>query len=242
MNYNLEEAILKSKLENDKLSIGERSEHSLHRVVKYLLEPTSFYHEQVINKKIVDICIDKHIYEIQTKAFHNLRSKLENIIYDYQMTIVYPLIVNKRIIKMDSDGQIISIRKSPKKVLPIHSLVEFYRIKNYLLEENLSFKIMIFEADEYQQTVQKSYKYKHGKYRIDQFPTKYIDEINLDNPNDYLKILPDLPTEFNFNDFIKNTKVNRKQGSYILAVLKYVGIVEHIRTEGRAYIYKIKSC
>ena len=104
LSYNLEQAKKLAYTENEALSIGERSEHSLHRIIKYLLEPTSLCHEQKIAGKVVDVYIDNHIYEIQTKAFNNLRSKLETLLPNYKVTIVYPCVIKKTITKQRNDS------------------------------------------------------------------------------------------------------------------------------------------
>ena len=126
--YNLDNAKVLANIGNDILSIGERSEHSLHRIIKYMIDPTSINHEKRISGKIVDICIDNKIYEIQTKAFNNLRSKLDTLLPNYEVTIVYPCIINKTITKFDENGEVLFTRKSPKKGKVIECLVEFYKI------------------------------------------------------------------------------------------------------------------
>ena len=47
--YNLDNAKVLANIGNDVLSIGERSEHSLHRVIKYMIDPTSINHEKRIS-------------------------------------------------------------------------------------------------------------------------------------------------------------------------------------------------
>ena len=86
------------------------------------------YHEKKISGKIVDICIDNKIYEIQTKAFHNLRSKLDVLLDNYEVTIIYPCIINKTIIKFNENAEVISSKKSPKKGKVFEALFEFYKI------------------------------------------------------------------------------------------------------------------
>ena len=243
MNYNLKQAKVASQISNDILSIGERSEHSLHRVIKYMIDPTSIYHEKKISSKIVDICIDNKIYEIQTKAFHNLRSKLDVLLDNYEVTIIYPCIINKKIIKFNENAEVISSKKSPKKGKPIDALFEFYKIKQYLDHPNLKFKIFCFNVDEYQQTIKPTYKNRRGKIRIDQVPNELLDVIEINNINDYLKIVPTLNNKFTYKDFLKESKINKKHASYIFSVIKYLGIYIQVDKNKKEYIYEMKkSC
>ena len=61
----------------------------------------------------------------------------------YPLTIVYPIMIDKTIYKIDEFGEVTNIRKSPKKISPISIGFELYKIKDFLYHPNLSFKILI---------------------------------------------------------------------------------------------------
>lgn len=238
---NLDLAKLLAKEEPINFSIGIQKEHTLHKVFKYLLDPTGNYHEVRINKKIVDVYKDNQIYEIQTKSFNNLRDKLDVLLNDYKVTIIYPCIIKKYISKINLEGEVISYRKSPKKGNAIDSLVELYRIKNYLKHPNLDIFLILIEVKEYQQLVEKSYRNRRGKIRIDQVPEKILDEIKLHSKEDYIKILPDLPETFTASDFKKAISNSSKQSSFIIQVLKHLEVIKCIGKKGRAYLYQVNK-
>lgn len=240
LNYNLDQAKKLAYTENEALSIGERSEHSLHRIIKYLLDPTSLCHEQKIAGKVVDLYIDNHIYEIQTKAFNNLRNKLETLLPNYKVTIVYPCVIKKTITKFNEQGEILYTRNSPKKGKPLNCLLELYKIKFFLDNPNLSIKLICIDIDEYQQEVPRSRKNHHGRVRIDQVPSKINEVIDINKKEDYLKIIPYVQNEFKLNDYAKLMKVTKNQASYMFSVIRYLGLVEQTGKEGKAYTYKFK--
>ena len=72
-------------------SIGTKQEKTLHKFIKYYLTNDITKHEITINKNIVDVLFNNHIYEIQTKSFDKLRNKLSKLLNDYPITIVYPI-------------------------------------------------------------------------------------------------------------------------------------------------------
>lgn len=221
-------------------SIGIRKEHNLHKVIKYMIDPTGLNHEIKINGKIADVYLDNVIYEIQTKAFNNLRDKLAVFLPDYHVTICYPLIRMKMIHRIDDNGEIISIRKSPKKGKEIESLVEFYKIKNFLNDDNLQIMIFVIDIDEYQQVVKKTYKNHHGRLRINQVPVNLHDIICLKSSIDYRKLLPLLPKEFTANELAKYLQINKRNVSYVIQVLKYVNVIEVIKKDGKKHVYHLK--
>ena len=98
----MEENILKKALEKalqdvEKDKIGLLKEHTLHRVLKFYFSLDESNHEIKIGRMYADVVLDNHIYEIQTKSFNTMRNKLDNFLKDYQVTIVYPIALNKTI-------------------------------------------------------------------------------------------------------------------------------------------------
>ena len=134
---------------NIKTSIGTKQEKTIHQFLKYFISNNSQYHEVKINRHIVDVLIDNHIYEIQTRSFNAFKSKLKTLLDDYLITVVYPIAQNKMLYKVNEQGEIIQVRKSPKKTHPLSIGEELYKIKDLLKHENLSFKIVLLDVDEY---------------------------------------------------------------------------------------------
>lgn len=236
---NLDDAKKLAEKEPINISIGIQKEHTLHKVIKYMIDPTGINHEIKIDGKVADVYLDGMIYEIQTKAFNNLRDKLNVFLDRHEVTICYPVINNKIINKINDDGEIISIRKSPKKCREISALVEFYKIKKFLVYDNLKFLIMVMDIEEYQKVVTKSYKNHHGRLKIDQVPIKLVRTVELNSVEDYKKILPKLPETFTSNEFSKILKINKHSTSYIIQVLKFVGVIEVIKKDGKKHIYHL---
>ncbi len=236
----LDDAKVLAKANPLNVSIGIQKEHNLHKVIKYMIDPTGIYHEIKINGKIADIYLNNEIYEIQTKAFNNLREKLMFFLKDCKVIICYPLICSKTINRINENGEIISIRKSPKKGKRIETLLELYKIKNFLKDENLQIMILEMDIDEYQQVVEKSYKNHHGKIRINQVPTKLHNVTYLKSTSDYKKLLPVLPDDFTANDLAKSLKINKRSVGYVIQVLKFVDVIEVVKKDGKKHIYHLK--
>lgn len=223
------------------LTIGVRKEHTLHKVIKFMIDPTGKHHEIKVLNKYADIYMDERIYEIQTKAFNNLRSKLD-VLLDYKpVTIIYPTIVKKQIIKMNEEGEVIVNRKSPKKNWFSTLFFELYKIKVYLNHPNLQIQLFLMDIDEYQQVVPKSYRNRHGKLRIDQVPSDLKEIIVINEKEDYLKFLPELPQKFTANELQKHLAYPKNHLNYLIQVLKYLELIEMVGKDGRAYIYQIKN-
>lgn len=224
---------------NIKETIGTKQEKTIHQFLKYYICSNSAHHEININKNIVDVLLDNHVYEIQTRSFNTMRTKLERLLPNYLVTIVYPLPIKKTIYKVDENGEISKGRKSPKAPHPLSIGRELYKIKNFLTNPNLSFKIVLLDVDEYT-TLRINKRKQLRTTRIDQYPNEVLGEYNIYAINDWIKLLPDIDN-YSTKDFIKATKMSQRQAGSTLNVLRYLGIIEVIGKNKNAYIYKNKK-
>lgn len=230
---------LVSKDQNIKQSIGTKKEKTIHQFLKYYISSDSNKHEIQINRHIVDILIDNHIYEIQTKSFNVLRKKLEKFISDYLITIVYPICYNKLQYKINEYGEVVQVRKSPKHPHPLIIGEELYKIKDFLNNKNLSFKIVLLDVDEYA-TTRISKRKQIRLTKIDQYPKNIINIYDINNINDWTKLIPNIEN-FTTKSFMKETKMSLKQAGHTLNVLRYLDVINVTNKIGNAFVYNIKK-
>lgn len=240
-NKLLEEAYHNALKEFPKETIGVRGEHTLHRVLKFFLSSDVNNHEIKIGRMYADVVIDDNIYEIQTKAFNALRNKLEFFLKDHQVTIVYPMALNKQIFLTNDYGELVSLKKSPKHARALEIMWELYKIKKYLLHPNLHFKIFMLDIDEYRHEMEKTWKKRKGYERENQIPKliNYIYDIN--RPKDFIQLIPtnNLPEIFDSKSFAKAAHLTIKKATTALNVLTYLNVVERIGKEKNSYLYSI---
>lgn len=221
-------------------SIGTEKEKTLHKIIKYYITLDESHHEVSVDKKIVDVFINNKIYEIQTQGFDKLRNKLDTLLKNHKVVVVYPIPYIKYIYLINELGEIISYRKSPKKGTPLEIFKELYKIKSYLNNKNLSFKIIMFNSEEYRDKVVKKHIKSKGYKRNDQIVSNIVEEYNINSVNQFVKLLNEfnLPTEFTTYDIIKATKVSKKVSSLTVNILLYLGAIEKIGIKNRYSVYK----
>lgn len=243
MDYNskLSLALKKALEDREKDKIGLLQEHTLHRVLKFYLSMDEIFHEIKIDRMYADVVLDNHIYEIQTKSFNLMRKKLEVFLQNHDVTIVYPMALNKTIYLTNEFGELISVKKSPKHANPLEIFWELYKIKNFLLDKNLHFKILMLDIDEYRIEKEKTWKSRKGFERDNQVP-KMINHIyDINSSNDFKDMLLkyNLKEVFTSKDFSKSTHLTIKKATTALNVLTHLNIVERIGKERNSYLYKI---
>lgn len=240
-NNKLKEAYQKAILDMPKETIGVMQEHTLHRVLKFYYTMDVKNHEIQIGKMYADVILNEKIIEIQTKAFNALRKKLDIFLKDYHVTIIYPMALNKTIYLNSQYGELLSCKKSPKHARPLEIMWELYKIKNYLLNDKLHFKILMLDIDEYRLEQPKKWVREKGYIRENQIP-KYIHEIyEINKPTDFKDILKlyDLPQSFTSKVFAKKCHLTIKKAGVALNVLTYLNVVKRIGKEKNSYLYEI---
>jgi hypothetical protein len=226
-----------------KQGIGTLAEKSLHSVLKYYFEPDTNAHEIRVNGFVADIKNENGIIEIQTGNFNKMRRKLDSFLIDNKVKIVYPIENNKWLIWInDETGEITKKRKSPKKGTPYQAYFELYKIKTVLTNPNLSIDLVFLDIDEYRLLNGWSDDLKKGSSRYERVPVDIIDEIHINVLADYMNLMPcDMPTVFKVKDFKKASGLSLRGCQTAINILKYIGLVEYVGKEGKAFLYKIKA-
>ena len=235
----IRDTVLKSV--HGQMGIGTLKEKTVHMVLKKYYEDDIDYHEVAIDKYVADICRDNKIIEIQTGNFNKMRDKLEVFLKDYSVTIVYPIPCVKWLNWIDKDSlDVKSRRKSPKKGTPYQAFYELYKIKNYLKNSNLHLKIVMLDVEEYRLLNGWSEDKKRGSVRYDRIPLRIEQEIDIDEINDYMQLIPyNLPENFLVKDYAKAAKLTPRKASTALNILSYLNIVEKIGKKGNAFVYQV---
>ena len=220
-------------------SIGEMQEKSIHSCLKSYFEPNKEFREVKVDNFICDIKNEYGIIEIQTRSFDKLRHKLDNLLKENDVTIVYPIIVNKKIIYLDDEKK--GIRRSPCHKTIFSAFKELYKIKTYLTNPHLHFHFVYLESLE----IKKGYRLnKHHKLKPlseDSIPLSIIKEESYEIYTDFYKILEGISDAFTVKSLSKFKKAKKEDVQICMTVLKYLGIVAHIDTIKKEYVYKLNN-
>jgi hypothetical protein len=222
--------------------IGTLGEKTLHAILKNYFEPMEDNHEKKVGSFVADISRESGIIEIQTRQFNKLRKKLEYFLALTDVTVVYPVAHTKWLIWIDEQtGETTKKRKSPKNGKPYEIFYELYKIKDLLCNTRLSFCIVMLDLEEYRSLNGWSENKKKGSTRYNRIPTDLVDEIYINSPSDYDKLIPkELGQHFTSKEFMKFTGLTLSASQTALNVLNSVGAVVRTGKQGNRYIYERK--
>lgn len=221
--------------------IGTRGEKLLHRTLKYYLEPDSSYHEKECFGSIADIRNNSGIIEIQTRSFGKLVPKLERFLPEEKVTVVYPVIENKYICRIDTETGVSSApRKSPKRGKLWDALSEISMIRRFIPSPNLTVLVVMVDITETRLIQGKIRVGRKVTDKIDAIPTSLNSVISLSRAEDYRKLIPEgLPEEFTSEQFERISGLRGLGAHGALMLLLQLGIFSRERKGREPYVYTI---
>lgn len=223
--------------------IGTLSERALHRILKLAEEPCEACHEIKVKGSVADIKNADGIVEIQTRAFERMPPKLKKFLPEYPVKLLYPIAKKKTVHWIDPETKEIAPgRKSPKTGKPSDAFYELYKIRAFLSDKNLSVHLLFLDMAEYRYRNGYGKEKKRGAARIERIPTALHEQIVLSSREDYRIFLPEtLGEEFTAKEYAKAIGQKPRYAYLGLRILKdCFGLISHVRTEGREYVYKVE--
>ncbi len=219
---------------------GTLQEKTIHEVIKDFYCYDHDFQEQRRGRYIADIAIGQDIWEIQTRAFHRLRGKLDAFLKEYHVTVIYPVAVEKKIYWLEQEtGKITGGRRSPRRGCAYDVFHELYAIRPYLQDPNFSIHIVLMDMEEYKLLNGWSRDKKRGASRYDRLPGKLRDIVRIEGISDYACFLPEeLPEEFTSEDLAKSARIPRSTAQTCLLILRDLGVVELIGKRGRSNLHQ----
>lgn len=228
--------------QHERYNIGTYQEKTVHAVLKQYFQPDSAFHEQPVAGFVADICFGDEIYEIQTKQFYHLKRKLAAYLNDqYQITIVYPISVQKWLSWIDVEtGERTERRKSPRKGHAADVFQELYPIREYLANDRLRICLMLLETEEYRLLDGYGKDKKKRSTRYDHIPLQLEREVWLCSSADYRQLIPEtLPDVFTSKEFAAAAHIAVSTARCGLLLLHQLGLVKRIAKQGTQYIYAV---
>ena len=213
------------------------NENSLHNKLKTIYCPLNAKKECMVGNYVCDIlCDDKKIIEIQTCNFRNMKKKLEYLVRNYVVEIVYPISVNTHIKTLDEKGNIKGIHLSPLHGSIFQICREISAISNLTNEKNLKIRIVYIESI----TTKIDDKKGRSRYKnpriIEKELTKIISEEFYENISALLSsILLRLPKTFTTEDIEKQGYKRRKH--YVVWFFKRLNMIEESGKQGNKKLY-----
>lgn len=128
--------------------IGVLREGPLHAAVKELLAAPGDRLEVPVGRFVVDVVrADGELVEVQTGGFGPLGPKLDTLLDGHRVRIVHPVAVERRIVRVDEQGEVVSIRRSAKRGSVVDVFDKLTAFPSLLTHPNLTIEVLLLRED-----------------------------------------------------------------------------------------------
>lgn len=215
--------------------IGVLREGPLHASLKELLARPGDRLEVKFERFVVDLVrADGELVEVQTGSFGALGRKLDVLLDSHRVRIVHPIPVERRIVRVDADGQVLSTRKAPKRAGTLEVFDELVAFPSLLTHPNLTLELLLLKEDHIRgpEAVRVRRRTRDpGVRRL----REVIDRVELREPQDLRALLAPLPdTPFTTRELATAQRCRLVLAQRIVYCLKANGLMEPAGNRGRA--------
>ena len=219
-------------------SIGVLNESSLHATIKEYYKQPGDIVEADVNGLCIDVIRDDLLIEIHTSNYSSIRDKIVRLLSDHMVCLVYPIAVQRWLIKLNHHGQIVSRRKSPKcgNLYDIYS--ELVYIPEVIKHPNFIFDTLMVDDEIILSDDGRGSWRRKGWSVIDRRLLTIRTVYRLYLPDDYFKFIPDdIQLPFTRKDLAKKINIKGSISSKMVNCLRKIGIIDIVGKAGNAYLY-----
>lgn len=219
--------------------IGVLREGPLHAALKQALVQPGDEVEVAVGRFVIDIVrADGELVEIQTGGFGGLVPKLDALLDEHRVRIVHPIAAQRRIVRVDADGQVLSARRSPRRGTPLDVFDRLVTFPSLLGHPHLTLELALLAEDHVRgpEPVRVRRRTRDpGERRL----TDVLERIELRDPGDVLRLMPPLPDEpFTTRELRELLGVPTVLAQRVVYCLRGLELVEPAGMRGRAPLHR----
>jgi hypothetical protein len=220
-------------------NIGVLREGPLHAAVKALLARPGDRFEVPVGRFVIDLVrADGELVEVQTGGFAPLGPKLDALLDEHRFRIVCPIAAERRIVRVDEDGEVTSLRRSPRRAGVVDVFDRLVAFPALLTHPHLTVELLLLREDHVRggQPIRKGRRTRDpGERRL----VDVLDRVELQEPDDIVRALPDLPPEpFSTRELAALLGCSVALAQRTVYCLRMIGIIDPAGKRGRTPLHR----
>ena len=221
--------------------IGTLREKPLHASLTLWCAEQGDRFEVKIDRYVIDVVRDDLLIEIQTSGFSSMKKKLRRLLDEgYRVRIVHPIAVDKTIVRLDEDGQVLGRRRSPKHGTVLDVFAELVSFPDLVADPGLEITLALTVEDEYRKHDQKKAWRRKGWVVQERRLVEVTDSVHLTGVADLVALLPpDLPEVFTTADITAAAGCPRRVAQQMAYCLRGAGAMETAGKQGNSIEYRL---
>jgi hypothetical protein len=219
--------------------IGVLREGPLHSAVKATLAGPGDRLEVPVGGFVIDLVrVDGELVEVQTGGFSALGRKLDALLDTHRFRIVYPVAAERRILRVDRDGEITSARRSPKRAGVVEVFDKLVAFPSLLTHPHLTIEVLLLREDHVRggrpERVSRRTR-DPGERRL----IEVLDRVEVRGPSDVVAMLPSLPSDpFSTHELAALLGCSVQLAQRTAYCLRMMGVIEAAGKRGRAPLHQ----
>jgi hypothetical protein len=219
-------------------AIATLNEGPLHAGLKAWYREPGDREEVPVDGRQIDLVRGPLLIEVQTGSFSALKRKLQALVERHPVRLVYPVPLEKWIVRIDDDGEVLGRRKSPKRGRIVDAFAELVSLPRLLLHPNFSLEILLTQEEEVRRHEPGRVWRRKGWVIVERRLLDVVQRHPIERAVGLQRFLPyGLPTPFTTRDLAAGLQVPRDLAQKMAYCLRKVGAlqVEGRRRDGKLY-------
>jgi len=227
-----------------RLPNGFGKEYRLHEQLKQLYACGGTGVEVEVEGCLVDVAKDGELIEIQTTNLSKLRSKLARLLPAHRITVVFPVAVEKFIIRLSkSRRRQVSRRRSPRHGRWVDVFRELPFLAPFLRNTHFSLDVVLTRENEFRVNDGRGSWRRGGVSIVDREMLEVVGIKHFRGASSYRSVLPeDMAEPFTSRDLASAMDMPLWLAQKVLYSLRAAGAVRDVGKRRNAILYKaVKS-
>jgi len=219
--------------------IGTLNENPLHSALKEWYAEPGDRLEVPVDGFVVDIVRGELLIEVQTANFSAIGRKLAGLTAEHRVRLVYPIPLQKWIVRLDADGSTLGRRRSPKRGALESVFEELVRIPHLPADPNFSLDVLLTREEEVR-TYKEGRAWRRKGWVICERRLLEVAERHLfRTPSDLAALLPEeLPEPFTTADVAQAGGQPRWLAQKMAYCLRKMGAIRQEGKRRNALLYR----
>ena len=217
--------------------IGVLREGPLHAALKDLYGRPGDRAEVKMGRFVVDLVrADGELVEFQTGDFSPLGPKLDALLDEHRMRIVHPVAAERRIVRVDDHGEVLSVRRSPAKAGPLAIFDRLVSFPSLLAHPNLVVEVLLCREDHVRAPEPRRgrrFLRDPGERRL----REVVEVVELREPRDALTLAAPPAAAFTNRDLADALGCDVRLAARVTYCLRHLSLIEASGKRGRAALF-----
>lgn len=218
--------------------VGTLGEKPLHAALKGWYAQDGDRIEEPVDGFVIDLVRSGVLIEIQTRGFSSMKRKLAELLDRHAVRVVYPIAVEKWIVKLDEQGRMTSRRRSPKRGAAADVFEELVSFPKLIAHPGLTLEVLLIREEEVRRFDGTKGWRRKGWIVEERRLLEVVDRLVLDSPEALASLMPSrLPREFTTNDLAEALGRHRRLAQQMAYCLRHAGLIGMVGKDGNAVVY-----